>query len=54
METPLPQLVVLLFLVGIISILLGFLAELLVRTYYESQGKPIYDVERVINVEERT
>lgn len=52
-ETPLPQLVVLFFLVGVISILLGFLAEILIRTYHESQGKPIYDIENTRNIESR-
>jgi glycosyltransferase involved in cell wall biosynthesis len=52
-ETPLPQLVVLFFLVGILSILLGFLAEILIRIYYESQEKPIYSVEKTHNLEER-
>ncbi len=41
-ETPLPLLVVLFFLMGFVSILMGLIAELVVRTYYESQGKPSY------------
>jgi glycosyltransferase involved in cell wall biosynthesis len=51
-ETPLPQLVVLFFLVGFISILMGFLAEIIMRTYYESQAKPIYAVKKLRNLEE--
>jgi len=43
-STPLPLLVVLLILVGILSVLLGLVAELTVRTYYESQGKKTYVV----------
>jgi glycosyltransferase involved in cell wall biosynthesis len=43
-ETPLPLLVVMLLLVGGLSILLGLLAEILIRTYYESQGKVTYAV----------
>jgi glycosyltransferase involved in cell wall biosynthesis len=43
-QTPLPMLVVLLVLVGVLSVLLGLVAELLIRTYHESQGKPIYQV----------
>lgn len=43
-ETPLPLLIVLLLLVGGLSILLGLLAEILIRTYYESQGKVTYAV----------
>jgi hypothetical protein len=30
------------FLTGIILVIFGLIAELLVRTYHESQGKPIY------------
>jgi dolichol-phosphate mannosyltransferase len=47
--TPLPLLAALLFLVGIISILLGLVAEVLVRTYYESQGARAYLVRELIN-----
>jgi glycosyltransferase involved in cell wall biosynthesis len=45
-QTPLPLLVVLFMLMGFISILLGLLAEMLMRTYYESQGKAIYTLKR--------
>jgi glycosyltransferase involved in cell wall biosynthesis len=41
-ETPLPLLVVLFFLAGVISILMGILAEMVMRTYYESQSKTTY------------
>lgn len=44
-QTPLPLLAALLFLVGIISILLGFLAEILMRTYFESQNKKSYRIQ---------
>lgn len=43
-QTPLPLVVVMLVLVGCLSILLGLVAELTVRTYYESQGKATYSV----------
>ena len=43
-STPLPLLTALLLLVGILSVLLGLVAELTVRTYYESQGKKTYVV----------
>ena len=33
---------VMLLLVGCLSVLLGLVAELTVRTYYESQGKRTY------------
>jgi dolichol-phosphate mannosyltransferase len=32
------------FLSGSVSVLLGLIAELLVRTYYESQGKLSYSI----------
>lgn len=51
-ETPLPLLVVLLFLMGFISLLMGLIAEVLMRTYHESQGKPAYPVESLRNFEE--
>lgn len=41
-ETPLPLLVVMLSLVGCLGILLGLVAELVVRTYFESQDKKTY------------
>ena len=43
-QTPLPQLVILFALIGIISMFMGFLAEILMRTYYESQDKKSYQV----------
>ncbi len=46
--TPLPLLCALLMLLGFISILMGFLAEILTRTYYESQGKPTYQIKETI------
>lgn len=45
-ETPLPLVVTMLFLVGCLSVLLGLVAELTVRTYYESQGKRTYSLWR--------
>jgi hypothetical protein len=44
--TPLPLVVVMLFLVGSLSLLLGLVAELTVRTYYESQDKRTYALMR--------
>jgi glycosyltransferase involved in cell wall biosynthesis len=48
-QTPLPLLSVLLALAGILGILMGLLAELMVRTYFESQGKRPYTVAEEIN-----
>ncbi|SIN96527.1 Glycosyltransferase involved in cell wall bisynthesis [Singulisphaera sp. GP187] len=41
-ETPLPLLVVFFFMMGVQSILMGVLAEMIMRTYYESQSKTTY------------
>ncbi len=47
-RTPLPQLAATFFILGVQSILLGLTTELLVRTYHESQDKPIYIIQRVV------
>ena len=47
--TPLPLLSALLFLVGVMSVLLGLVAEMMVRTYYESQGSRAYLVRELVN-----
>jgi dolichol-phosphate mannosyltransferase len=47
--TPLPLLTALTFLVGFMSLLMGLLAEMLVRTYFESQGRAAYHVRELIN-----
>jgi len=52
-QTPLPLLCVFLGATGIVSILMGLLAEMLNRTYHESQGKPVYKVARVVRAAER-
>ena len=41
-KTPLPLLFVMAFITGVMCFLMGLLAELLVRTYYESQNKATY------------
>jgi glycosyltransferase involved in cell wall biosynthesis len=43
-QTPLPILAIVMFAVGIQFLLMGLLAEMLVRTYHESQSKAIYAV----------
>ena len=43
-ETPLPQIAILFFLVGIQSIFIGIISEMLMRTYHESQGKKTYKI----------
>jgi hypothetical protein len=47
-RTPLTQLAATFFILGVQSILLGLTTELLVRTYHESQDKPIYVVQRIV------
>ena len=46
-QTPLLLLAAMLFILGFQSILLGLTAEMLVRTYHESQGKPIYVIRQI-------
>jgi hypothetical protein len=41
-ETPLPQVAITFFLAGVQMIVTGVVAEMVMRTYYESQGKPTY------------
>jgi len=48
-RSPLLLLSVMLFILGAQAILMGLLAELTVRTYYESQSKPTYSVRRVVD-----
>ena len=48
-STPLPLLAALSFLTGIICILMGLIAELLIRVYYESQGKRVYTLKGAYN-----
>jgi glycosyltransferase involved in cell wall biosynthesis len=50
--TPLPLVSAMTFLVGILSILMGLLAEMVVRTYFESQQRTAYFVRELINFEE--
>lgn len=46
-DRPLLILAVVLILAGIQLFCFGLLAELLIRTYHESQGRPIYRVRRL-------
>jgi len=48
-RSPLLLLSVMLFILGMQSILLGLIAELLARTYHESQAKPTYTVRTFLN-----
>jgi glycosyltransferase involved in cell wall biosynthesis len=53
-RNPVILLAVFLFLLGFVCILMGLLAELIVRTYHESQAKPIYRVRETVNVSRST
>ena len=49
-QTPMPLLSVMTFITGVMCILMGLLAELITRTYYESQGKMVYLVGETRNL----
>ena len=49
-QTPLPLLSALLFLIGTTSILMGLIAEMTVRTYFESQHRPPYLIRESVNL----
>jgi glycosyltransferase involved in cell wall biosynthesis len=52
-QTPLPVLTIVMFAVGVQFFLMGLLAEMQVRTYHESQQKPIYAVRERIGFEDK-
>ncbi len=52
-NSPFFLLSIMFFILGVQSILLGLIAELTVRTYHESQEKPIYAVRYVIDGDKR-
>ncbi len=51
MASPLFMMAIMVFILGFLSILMGLIAELLVRTYHESQGKTVYHIREMINFE---
>lgn len=53
-NNPFLLLAVFLFFLGIQFTLMGLIAEILVRTYHESQGKPIYLVKKTVNAGHET
>jgi glycosyltransferase involved in cell wall biosynthesis len=50
MESPLFPSATTVFVLGFQSLLMGLIAEMLVRTYHESQGKPTYTIRKKINI----
>lgn len=49
--TPLPMMAVFSFMTGVICVLMGLLAEMITRTFHESQGKSTYLVSHTLNIE---
>ncbi len=52
-QTPLPLLSAMALLVGVMSVLMGLLAEMLVRVYFESQNRSPYLVRDLTNFDDR-
>jgi glycosyltransferase involved in cell wall biosynthesis len=50
-QTPLPLITAVLFFTGVLCFLLGLLAELSIRIYYESQDKPTYVIAAADNLD---
>lgn len=50
--SPLFQISIVILVLGFQSILMGLIAELLVRTYYESQGKSTYSIRSIVKNKE--
>ena len=51
LQSPLFAVGIMVFLMGFQSAMMGLIAELLARTYHESQGKPTYTVRRIIETD---
>jgi glycosyltransferase involved in cell wall biosynthesis len=52
-QTPLPVLSAMLFMLAVVVLLMGVLAEILVRTYFESQGRMPYYIRDTINFDKK-
>ena len=50
-ETPMPLLCVITAMTGVMCILMGLLAEMIMRTFYESQNKSVYLIREARNLE---
>jgi RsiW-degrading membrane proteinase PrsW (M82 family) len=53
-QTPLPLLVSLLAITALLCFFLGIIAEMLMRTYFESRGRRAYLVGKTVNIDEPT
>lgn len=51
-QTPLPLLSVMTFITGIMCVLMGLLSEMLMRTYFEAQGKTSYAIREKLNFDD--
>jgi len=49
--TPMVFLMVIFFLTGVFSLFIGFLAEIVIRGFYDTQRKPIYHVRETVGVD---
>jgi hypothetical protein len=49
-QTPLPVISAMFVIVGVQMIVMGVMAEILMRTYYESQNKKTYIIKETINI----
>ena len=54
LASPLFQMSAMFFILGFQSILMGLIAELLVRTYHESQQKPTYSILKLMNIDKNS
>jgi dolichol-phosphate mannosyltransferase len=52
-QTPLPVLSAMLFVVAVVTLLMGILAEIMVRTYFESQDRRPYHIRGTINFDDQ-
>jgi dolichol-phosphate mannosyltransferase len=50
-QTPLPTLVAMGFMMGVMSVLIGLLAEIVVRIYFEAQSKLSYHTRETLNLD---
>jgi dolichol-phosphate mannosyltransferase len=50
-QTPLPTLVAMAFMMGVMSILVGLLAEIVVRIYFEAQSRSSYHIRETVNLD---
>ncbi|MBK7946508.1 MAG: glycosyltransferase family 2 protein [Flavobacteriales bacterium] len=49
-QTPLPVITAMFFIIGLLMVLLGVLAEMMMRVYFESQDKPTYSIRTTHNI----